>query len=273
MARVQLPESRLKARKRKRRTIVLGVWAVLLFVLVGVVSGLAHLPHYRVVVVEVVGVEGTEAQAVEKAVQEQLAGRYFLLFPRNNVMLYPRSKIVADLFANYPIFGRVEVEAHDLRGITVTINKRSPKAVWCGEAFTRTASCLQLDESGMAYESAARFGGTVYTTFYGVLAEGQLPRQYLTEDNFRSLLAFAAALEAQEELKVTDIAVDAAGDVELYFMNGFKLRFALKDGGGDVFERFTLAMEAEPFVSRTTSQFEYLDLRFGDRLYYKLKGE
>ena len=35
----------------------------------------------------------------------------------------------------------------------------------------------------------------------------------------------------------------------------------------------TLALEAEPFKGHALSDFEYLDLRFGDRLYYKLKSE
>jgi len=47
--------------------------------------------------------------------------------------------------------------------------------------------------------------------------------------------------------------------------------FALSDSGGDVYERFVLALTAEPFEGRSTGDFEYLDLRFGDRLYYKLR--
>ena len=140
-----------------------------------------------------------------------------------------------------------------------------------GEAFATKVSCLLLDEEGVAYEPAAQFAGPVYTTYYGVLKEGALPRQYLTEESFRSLVAFATALEEHQQTRVATVAVDKAQDVNLYFTNGFKLMFALRDGGGDVYERFVLAMEAQPFKNRTTADFEYLDLRFGDRLYYKLK--
>ena len=55
------------------------------------------------------------------------------------------------------------------------------------------------------------------------------------------------------------------------FASGFVLKFALSDAGGDVFERFSLALAAEPFLGRSLSDFLYLDLRFGDKLYYKLK--
>ena len=67
------------------------------------------------------------------------------------------------------------------------------------------------------------------------------------------------------------ISVDAVGDVRVMFTNGFTLIFALSDDSGDLFERFSLALSSGPFVAHTLSDFAYLDLRFGDKLYYKLK--
>ena len=47
--------------------------------------------------------------------------------------------------------------------------------------------------------------------------------------------------------------------------------FALGDDGGDVFDRFSLALQSDLFKKHALSDFDYLDLRFGDKLYYKLK--
>jgi len=60
-------------------------------------------------------------------------------------------------------------------------------------------------------------------------------------------------------------------DVSVRFANSFTLRFALSDAGGDIFERFSLALTSEPMKAHKLSDFQYLDLRFGDKLYYKLK--
>ena len=273
MARVQLPESRLRARKRRRRNAIVAVWAVLILAIAGLVVGIAHLPHLRVVQVEVAGVEGAEAKAVEKAVLTHLVGQQFVLFPRSNVLMYPRSAIVEDLLAEFSDFSNVQVRATTLRALRVEVTKRTPKAVWCGVAEDRKEPCLLLDQKGVAYEMGAQFAEPVYTTYYGPLAAGSLPRQYTSEETFRSLVALVAALEERQGTRIVSVVTDQAGDARVHFIGGFELIFALQDGGGDVFERFMLALGAEPFAGRSVGDFEYLDLRFGDRLYYKLKGE
>ncbi|OGC84691.1 hypothetical protein A3F55_02380 [Candidatus Adlerbacteria bacterium RIFCSPHIGHO2_12_FULL_53_18] len=271
MARFDLPQSKLRTRRRKRRVVVAILWFALIAFFAGGVVGLTYLPHLRVVEVSVEGVEGTEAQAVERIVREHLEGRYVFVFPRNNVLIYPRSQIVSDLHAEYPIFATVEVRAKNLRTLHVVVAKRTPEALWCGEARAAPAPCFLLDEQGVAYELAAQSAGLAYTTYYGSLAGGVLPRQYLAEDPYRSLTALAAALEAELGTRVASVEVDHAGDVRLHFAHGFEIIFVLEDGGGDVYERFVLALQAQPFKEHPVSDFAYLDLRFGDRLYYKLK--
>ena len=66
--------------------------------------------------------------------------------------------------------------------------------------------------------------------------------------------------------------VDSNGDVHIMFASGFTLLFPISADGGDVYQRFTLALQSDPFTSHKLSDFEYLDLRFGDKLYYKLKA-
>ncbi|MDP4020455.1 MAG: hypothetical protein Q8P58_00200 [Candidatus Adlerbacteria bacterium] len=271
MARVDLPESKLRARKRRRRFAAAALVAFLFFAAMGLVVGLTRLPHLRVATVEVAGVEGTEATAVKQEVLTHLEGYYFSVFPRDNVILYPRAALTADVLKKFPTFATVEVKATTLRSLKIAITKRSSEAVWCGETRAAPAPCLHLDERGVAYEIAAEFEGAVYTTYYGALGGATLPRQYLNEEAFRALAALASALEGQQSKRVASVEVDAARDVRLRFINGFEVIFVLSDSGGDVYERFTLALTAEPFEGRPTDDFEYLDLRFGDRLYYKIR--
>lgn len=272
MARVPLPESRLKARRRKRRLVTAALWALMLVVVVGGVVGLTYLPHWRVAKVTVAGVEGAEAKKVEQQVRAALQGRYFLVVPRDNVLFYPYTEIVGELVGKNPTFASVEVRATSLRALEVQVVEREPVALWCGTARVVAEPCLLLDERGIAYEPAPQFGGVVYTEYYGA-APGSLPRQYLNEEAYRSLRALVAALETAQGLQVASVEVDEARDARLRFANNFELIFSLDDGGGDVYERFALALGAEPFVGRALIDFEYLDLRFGDRLYYKLKAE
>ena len=56
------------------------------------------------------------------------------------------------------------------------------------------------------------------------------------------------------------------------FVNGFVLKFALNDQAGDIFERFSLALDSAPFGAHQLSEFEYLDLRFGGQVMKNVAG-
>ena len=98
-----------------------------------------------------------------------------------------------------------------------------------------------------------------------------MPWQYLTPSTFRSLAALVAAVAKKSNEPVQTVSVDDNKDVHMTFANGFVLLVSLNDDTGDTFERFSLALGAAPFTQHTLGDFQYLDLRFGDKLYYKLK--
>ena len=272
MARVQLPTSRLKARRRARRMFaVLGALVVLLALMGGVV-GLSYLSALRVQHITIVGLSSVNESLVEASVQDALDGGYWHLIPKNNIFVYPKGAIERGLLAQFPIFSSVVAHAQGLTALTVTVTERQPAALWCGSFATSTAPCLTLDESGTAYTIAPDFSASVYRRYTGPLATTTLPRQFLTPEKFRALSALADAIASKAASSTLDtISIDASGEVHMQFASGFTLMFILSGDGADVAQRFALALTADPFNKHPLSDFEYLDLRFGDKLYYKLR--
>lgn len=271
MASRPLPVSQLRARRRKRRILILIGIFMLCVVLVAGAAGLSWLPQMRIVAVEVAGVESVAEDAVIKEAQSKLAGAYAFVLARNNVLIYPKENIRARIAEVFPVFNKVEVSATNFTTLKIEVTERKPRGLWCGESIIISSPCYLLDETGLAYTPAADFSGTVYTRYYGT-AEGTVPKQYLTPELFISLAAL------MEEIKTRGVAgaiagveVRAEGAVYVSFTNGFALIFMLINSGADVLERLGLALTAEPFTSHTLADFEYLDLRFGDKLYYKMK--
>jgi len=175
------------------------------------------------------------------------------------------------ILKQYPTLRAVDVHAQDFHTIVVAVTEREPVALWCGPSPAEPQPCLFLDEEGAAYAPAPEFSAPVYVPYYGSLVQGAPPR-YLGTAQFQSLFALVAALGQKESAEaVAGVSVDSSGDVRMLFGGGFTLIFNLKDDGGDIFERFNLALGSSVFSGKTLADFEYLDLRFGDKLYYKLK--
>ncbi|HVV14907.1 MAG TPA: hypothetical protein VHD55_00675 [Candidatus Paceibacterota bacterium] len=274
MARVQLPVSKLKARKRRRRVLAL------VFALAGALAlaagaiALTWAPFLRIQKLEVAGVSSVNKELVEEQIRKSLSGAYWGVFPRDNIFLYSKAEMRARLLSQFPVFASASLSSEGFDGLRVDLVERKPAALWCGEGPELSGSCLTLDESGAAYTLAADFSGSVYARYTGALPQGPLPRQFLAPEQFRGLAAFVSELSGKlSSTSISVVAVGGDGDVQVVCENGFRLVFSLDDNGADVLERFALALTAGPFATHKLSDFEYLDLRFGDKLYYKLKGE
>jgi cell division septal protein FtsQ len=235
------------------------------FVMLLLAAGATHLPFLQIRAVEVSGTQTLATTTLEAYALERIKGNYFFTFPRRNIFLYPKQEIAQGLVSEHPELEAVDVHAATFHSIAIKVIERQPKAHWCAGS-----DCYRMDQNGVVYAQA---GDEPLVKYHGsVEGEGWLPKQYLTPDEFEALFALVDALSQKPEVgHVRDVWVDGLGDAEAVFESGFILKFALSDAGGDVFDRLNLALTAEPFTTNPPGNFEYLDLRFGDKLYYKLK--
>ncbi len=273
VARIALGESRARARRRKRRLVALGLIVTAVLVLFGGVVWLVDAPFWQITSVGVAGASDVDAATIQTVVADELAHPYLHLFSKRNILLYPKQAITAALLVQIPTLSRVDVHASGLHTLAVTAVEQQPVALWCGDASTIfAASCRFVDMHGVAYAPAATSTPSAFVTYYGALATSS--NQFLTPDQFATLTALVVALGKQGDTSgVASVTVDANNDVRLTYVDGFSLIFAGGDDGSDVLRRYALALTSGPFAAQPLATFSYLDLRFGDRLYYKQKGK
>jgi cell division septal protein FtsQ len=268
MARVELPQSKIKARKRRRRNRITAVAVVAVLVLFGLSIALFRAPFLRVTAIAVTGAQTLNAEEIKQFVQQRIAGTYGWVYPKDDILLYPQTLIEHDLAAAYPVLKLVEVHADNFHTIGVVLHERQPAALWCA------VDCYVMDENGVVYAPAQGTSTDQYVAYGGATVGEKLPKQYLTLERFQALAALVAALSQVESgNKVRQVIIDEMGDARAYFQNDFVLIFSNKDQTGDVFERLSLARKAAPLEGKSLGDFEYIDLRFGDKLYYKPKSE
>ncbi len=269
MARV-LPESRLHARRRKRRIILSGIAVVLCYGLVGGLVWLSWRPALRIQTVRVEGAQTVASTTLERFVRQRLLGAYLGIIPRDNIFVYPKSRIEGDVRAAYPVFATAAVRADNFSSLSLAISERQPKETWCGASPDAPQPCLFLDESGAAYGAAPAFSGSPYVRYYGPLPGEALPKQFLSPGTAQALFALIDAIGVKAG-EVESVSINTDNDVQTNFVSGFVLKFSLDDDSAKIFQRFALALGSTPFTAHPLSAFLYLDLRFGDKLYYKLR--
>ncbi len=273
-SRVVFPQSRIQEQRRKRRAWMTGGYMLLSICFVGGLIALSWIPQWRVSIVEVTGTQIIATSSVVGYVQNELVGRDIYLFPKNNVLWYPKQEIIASLPVEFPMLQSASIELQNLHTIVVHVSERSAQALWCGEQMATGTPCYLLDGSGLLYTLAANYSSNVYIDYYGPAAQSVLPRQYLEPAQFESLSALVAAFGEKEATdSIQSVSVDATGNTQVVFASGFVLMFTLSQNPSDLLNRFSLALTTALFTAHPLSNFSYLDMRFGDKLYYKLKGQ
>ncbi|MES2006935.1 MAG: hypothetical protein V4436_02375, partial [Patescibacteria group bacterium] len=112
--RVVLPESRIRQRRRIRRARLAIVLGVLFLIIFGVVVGLSWLPYIRIHAISVSGNETVSTSTIEAFVKEKIDGRALLVFPKDNIALYPRRAISNALLSEFPTLKEVGVRAEQI---------------------------------------------------------------------------------------------------------------------------------------------------------------
>lgn len=269
---VNLPKSTL--RKKRKKQLVFKVVCVTLCVIVifFVFVGLSWLPYVNITTTEIVGSRTVSVDSVQQVVESKLAGSYWHLFSKRNIFIYPKQALDADLLHSYPMFKEVAVHTVSTRTLGVAVVERQPVALWCGIVVSSTTSCDLLDQEGVVYAPAVVYSGDAYVKYFGRLSSSTLPQSYLAQDDFHRLLSLVDAVGKKISMAPQTISVNEAGDVQIVFTGDFSLLITLDAEGDDVLNRLSLALVADPFSTTQLSAFQYLDLRFGKKMYYKQKN-
>ena len=138
-----------------------------------------------------------------------------------------------------------------------------------------------MDDTGYVFDEAPYFSGEVYFKFYGLgsIHADNPAGFYFSEQNFKQLTAFKDVLISMG-LKPVIINILKNGDIELFLARGNssksgpKIIFKSDADLLNVAENLQAALATEPLMSGFKNKYSsllYIDLRFGNKVFYKLK--
>ena len=70
---------------------------------------------------------------IVRVAREELDGKYFFLFHRDNIFLYPKNRISSRLGEEFKRIADVDIRRNSLTGIRIVITEHKPAYLWCGD--------------------------------------------------------------------------------------------------------------------------------------------
>jgi hypothetical protein len=271
----------LKKRKRRilRNKILFFIFCFLLILI-----GSVFLSRWKKLNIENIQISGNkviESQSIEKIVKENLSGHYLWFFPKTNFLLYPKKNIQNKLADQFKRLSEISIKLDNIKTLEINVTEREAKYTWCGaiipELNNNEQKCYFIDSDGYIFDEAPYFSGNVYFRFYGNDGfDAENPSgTYFLKDKFIEITAFEDALE-KLELNPMAFYLDKDGEADILLSsesaNGPKIIFKIDSDYQKMAENLQAAISTEPLQTKLKSNFSsllYIDLRFGNKVYYK----
>lgn len=265
---------RAEVREYKRRIIASGISASLILILAVLVWYGTRRTEVTLAHIAVSGGTTVSHDAIRSKADSVLSGSYALLIPRRFAYLYPHDELVAAINSVPRVHGAT-IERTSHQELKVTFEEYMPYALWC-DAFAYSsstpASCLFVDDRGYAYADAPPLLGETLVRF---IIEGRMPEVGVfvhEQGSLERLKDLAQAIFENHEHRLRGITETKDKDLTLHLSGDIDVLIR-KDADVDaIFTTIESLLSAPEFIDVPLEGFEYIDLRFGNKVYVKQRG-
>lgn len=290
----------LHARRQRLRALMALVFVVAIGAIVLGVSKFSYSPRFMINNVAVVGTKEVPAKLVRAYVETKLYDGTHPILSRDNIFLYPSASIEKSISEYFPRIRAADISRAGLlaQAITVTVTERQPIALWCSGTVLPSSDmndCYFMDDSGFVFAplearssraAAATLGMPLtgfasatsspvnsYLIFGGGLSASSSPiGQTFLPAHFSGVLELDKLLQKEGFAPVGTYAENDQ-DFSVKFKDGFTLRaLFVGEDANTLVRNLQLALASDSLRGKE-KRLEYIDLRFGNRLYFKFKGE
>jgi len=232
----------------------------------------SYLPQYSVQEIAVAGTQEVSPSLVRAYVESVLAAGSRPFLSPDNIFFFRPAAIAKDIAGFFPRIASARVSRASLlaTAVTVRIQERQPFARWCASPET----CYMMDESGFVYAPAERVLAqpqTAYAFSGGIATSTNPVGKYFAPAHLQGLLSLLSSL-GQAGFTPQGAAIQTDQDFSVPLEEGFELRASFGQDPSQLARDLKLIVSSSALQGKET-ELEYVDLRFGDRAYYKLKGE
>lgn len=260
----------LRVRKRRRRYLVALAGLVSVGALLYGVHWASYLPQYSISEIQVTGTVVQSPDDIRGRIDSFFDSRRSFISPRS-IFRYRGNAIEQYLETDILHIAHAEVTHPYLfsNELDVRIDERMPFARWCAA----DQQCYLIDQTGFVFApDAVDIQTPEALVFYGGVSDPGNPLGHsVAAARFPSALALTRTL-GQAGFAPKDVSIDSDTDLTIRLRDSFAVRASFGSDPNSLVRDLKLILGSDTLKGHE-AELEYVDLRFGNRVFYKLKGQ
>jgi len=260
-----------KERSMLQKQVFVGIFLLITIGLLG--TGVwygTRVDSLQITHVEVIGGYTIPHSVVEEKVRQRLIGSYFKLVPHTFRATYPKGAILENIYS-LPRVKNVRIEVMDTQKIVVAFDEYHPVALWCAD-YDAT-ECLFLDDTGYAFSQAPLLTGSAFARYIDQDHSPEAKQQGFSQEFITYAQNFSELLAEELDLYVTHVEKVGELDVLYTVSGGGVLKVSQRMDPEQSFKNLRSILGSEDFIHLQNGAFQYVDLRFGDKIFLNEKEE
>ena len=168
----------------------------------------------------------------------------------------------------------IDLKLTNPRTLKIEIKEREPAGIYCLDLKSPSQGCYFMDNEGYIFSKAPSFSGDVYYLYSSnPPIEDPLGKNYLNSEEFQKLMPFVNTLK---EIGIaTRSLLATTNEYYLELPGEGRIIINKEDNLKTVAENIESFLKDQD-ITKTPNFLEnvsYIDMRFGNKVFYKLKNE
>ena len=237
-----------------------------LTIFMAVITGLIYLlffsPLFEIKEVSINGLEKIKSDSIAKILSEYRGERRWLFLSNNNFWLFDAAAVESRLGQKY-FFEKLEIKKKFPAAVTISLEEKISAVNWLTNNF-----CYHLDMTGMVIEycDSATQNMTIKD---GANRAAEIGQPAITREELVYLVEISDQFGMRTKNQFRTKQIEKFGNLFDFIQEtGPILRFNYNLTAAEQIQRLGSLLEQPDFVA-SMSDMKYIDLRFGEKVYYQ----
>lgn len=232
-------------------------------------------PALKITSVKLEGLSDLESEKVKEKVEEYLGEKTFFVFPKNNILIFSEKGIEKKLKDGFKKIKTVSISKEFPVFLTIRISERDLLLLWCSRD-----ECFMVDEEGRAYKKADLESRNLkendLVQVFDLSGKEVLEGGYVLEKEYCDfVLGLKEKFFENSGIVISpkhETSSRIAREVIVTTSEGWKIYLDSETPFEKSLKIFNTFFESEIDYEKRAN-LEYIDLRAGSKIFYKLRGE
>ncbi len=252
--------------KNSAARIPFRIWAYLILfgiLIIGLVWVICFSPFLTISEIEISGINEERLKSIQQSAWEQTHQHRFWFLSQSHLYLFDSQTFKEKILEDYT-FNDIQIQKKIPKKIKIVISQKTPVAVW----FENDAYYIIDSEGWIIDSTSGPLPGLVSINNNG-LAKLNNKRLEGQESLIKACLELRSGLDASFAYLNADqiTATHERNTVTLILKDGTLIYFTVDESIASQLERLDVLIKDQ--LKNQLSRVSYIDLRFGDKVYYK----